>query len=83
MTVLTTQQSLTVGDVTSIVVTPVVRDEVTGRFVRELRVFAAEVKPISPLDDVGQPQPQALAVTLRLLSDSRDSLHIAVPASEF
>ena len=44
MTLLTTQQSLTVGDVTNIVVTPLVRDEDTGLFVRELRIFTTDAE---------------------------------------
>lgn len=84
MTLLTTQQSLKVGDVTTIAVTPVVREEPSGLFVRELRIFAADVNatPTSPLDPA-QPRPETIAVTLRLVSDNRESLHIAVPASEF
>ena len=50
MTLLTTQQSLTVGDVTNIVVTPLVRDEDTGLFVRELRIFTTDAERPSPLD---------------------------------
>jgi hypothetical protein len=81
VTLLTTQQSLTVGDVTTIAVTPVVRDETTGLFVRELRIFTIDAERASPLD--AQPPPEAIAVTLRLVSANRPSLHLAVPASEF
>ena len=83
MTLLTTQQSLTVGDVTNIVVTPLVRDEDTGLFVRELRIFTTDAERPSPLDPATPPPPEAIAVTLRIVSASRASLHIAVPASEF
>jgi hypothetical protein len=84
MTLLTTQQSLTVGDVTNIVVTPLVRDEDTGLFVRELRIFTIDAERTSPLTDLpALPAPETIAVTLRLVSASRASLHIAVPASEF
>lgn len=83
MTLLTTQQSLTVGDVTNIVVTPLVRDEETGLFVRELRIFTTDADRPSPLDPTAPPPPEAIAVTLRIVSASRASLHIAVPASEF
>ena len=82
MTLLTTQQSLTVGDVTTIAVTPIVRDEDTGLFVRELRIFTTDAEPTSPLDPA-LPPPETIAVTLRIVSASRASLHIAVPASEF
>ena len=82
MPILTTQQSLTVGDVTTIAVTPVVRDEETGLFVRELRIFTTDADRPSPLDPAAPP-PEAIAVTLRIVSASRASLHIAVPASEF
>jgi hypothetical protein len=82
VTLLTTQQSLTVGDVTTIAVTPVVRDEETGLFVRELRIFTTDADRPSPLDPTAPP-PEAIAVTLRIVSASRASLHIAVPASEF
>jgi len=82
MTLLTTQQSLTVGDVTNIVVTPLVRDEDTGLFVRELRIFTTDAERPSSLDPA-MPLPEAIAVTLRIVSASRASLHIAVPASEF
>jgi hypothetical protein len=81
VTLLTTQQSLTVGDVTTIAVTPVVRDETTGLFVRELRIFTIDAERTSPLD--ATPPPEAIAVTLRLVSANRASLHLAVPASEF
>lgn len=81
MTLLTTQQSLTVGDVTNIVVTPLVRDEDTGLFVRELRIFTTDADRPSPLDPTAPPE--AIAVTLRIVSASRAALHIAVPASEF
>jgi hypothetical protein len=81
VTLLTTQQSLTVGDVTTIAVTPVVRDETSGLFVRELRIFTIDAERTSPLD--AQPPPEAIAVTLRLVSANRASLHLAVPASEF
>ena len=50
MPILTTQQTLTVGDVTNIVVTPLVRDEDTGLFVREFRIFTIDAERISPLD---------------------------------
>ena len=84
MTLLTTQQSLTVGDVTTIAVTPVVRDEDTGLFVRELRIFTIDAERTSPLVDTpALPPPETIAVTLRLVSANRASLHIAVPASEF
>ena len=83
MTLLTTQQSLTVGDVTNIVVTPLVRDEDTGLFVRELRIFTTDAERPSSLDPTAPPPPEAIAVTLRIVSASRASLHIAVPASEF
>ena len=84
MTLLTTQQSLTVGDVTTIAVTPAVRDETTGLFVRELRIFTIEAERTSPLADTPSlPPPETIAVTLRIVSASRASLHIAVPASEF
>ena len=82
MTLLTTQQSLTVGDVTTIAVTPVVRDEDTGLFVRELRIFTTDAERPSPLDPA-VPPPETIAVTLRIVSASRAALHIAVPASEF
>jgi hypothetical protein len=83
VSLVTTQQSLKVGDVTTIVVTPVVREEPSGQFVRELRIFAADVNvPTSPLEPA-RPGPEVIAVTLRLVSDNRESLHIAVPASEF
>ena len=82
MTLSISQQSLTVGDVTTIAVTPVVRDESSGLFVRELRVFAAVEELTSPLDPAAPPA-EAITVTLRLVSVSRASLHIAVPASEF
>jgi hypothetical protein len=82
MTLLTTQQSLTVGDVTNIVVTPLVRDDNSGLFVRELRIFATDAEPTSPLDPALPPQ-EALAITLRLTSANRAALHIAVPPSEF
>jgi hypothetical protein len=84
VTLLTTQQSLTVGDVTNIAVTPVVRDEATGLFVRELRIFTIDAERTSPLVDTpALPPLEAIAVTLRIVSASRASLHIAVPASEF
>jgi hypothetical protein len=83
MTLLTTQQSLTVGDVTNIVVTPLVRDEDTGLFVRELRIFTIDAERSSPLNTPALPPPETIAVTLRIVSASRASLHIAVPASEF
>jgi hypothetical protein len=82
VTLLTTQQSLTVADVTTIAVTPVVRDKTTGLFVRELRIFTTDAEPTSPLDPA-VPPPEAIAVTLRIVSASRTALHIAVPASEF
>jgi hypothetical protein len=81
VTLLTTQQSLTAGDVTNIAVTPIVRDEATGMFVRELRIFTIDADRGSPLDP--QPPPESIAVTLRLVSANRNSLHLAVPASEF
>jgi hypothetical protein len=83
VTLLTTQQSLTVGDVTTIAVTPVVRDEDTGLFVRELRIFTTDAERPSPLDTPALPPPETIAVTLRIVSASRAALHIAVPASEF
>jgi hypothetical protein len=82
MPILTTQQTLAAADVTNILVTPLVRDESTGLFVRELRIFTTEAEPISPLDPAVPPQ-EALAVTLRLTSANRAALHIAVPPSEF
>jgi hypothetical protein len=81
MPILTTQQSLTVGDVTNIVVTPLVRDEDTGEFVRELRIFAGDGGQTSPLDPPSGSAP--ITITLRLTSPNRAALHIAVPPSEF
>jgi hypothetical protein len=81
MAILTTQQTLTVGDVASVVVTPLVRDEDSGLFVRELRIFAGDDGQTSPLDPPSGSAP--IAITLRLTSPNRAALHIAVPPSEF
>jgi hypothetical protein len=72
MTILTTQQAVDVGDVTSIVVTDIAQDQESGEYVREIRIFAGEIDTAGPL-----------AITVRLRSQSRSKLHVAVPSLQF
>lgn len=80
-----TQQALTLSDVSSVVVTPVVQDEATGEYVRELRIFGGDGEPVAPIQGIDAPAPGQgrLLVTLRLTTTDRARIAISVPSSEF
>lgn len=80
-----TQQSLTLSDVKSVVVTAVAQDPESGEYVRELRIFGGDNQPIPPIQDIDAP-PAAqghLLVTLRLRTRDRQRIQISVPSLEF
>lgn len=79
-----TQQSLSVSDVRSIVVTTIEQDDKTGEYVRELRIFGVDDGPEPPILNIDQQPPgQKLLVTLRLKTTSRDRVSISVPSLSF
>jgi hypothetical protein len=81
-----TQQALTLSDVKNIVVTPVARDDESGEFIRELRIFGGDdavTAPIQGIDEFASDQKGHLLVTLRLKTKNRQTIHITAPSLEF
>lgn len=78
-----TQQSMTLTNVRSVVVTEVAQDKDSGDYVRELRIFGGDTitPPIQGIDAPSQTYP--LLITLRLRSADRRRIAISVPAMEF
>ena len=74
MTIVTTNQSLNISNVRSVVVTEIVQDTETQQFIREIRIFG-EVE--------GESGIAPLICSIRVSSATRSRIHISVPASEF
>jgi hypothetical protein len=83
MPILTTAQAINISDVNSVVITEIAVDEETGDYVREIRIFG-EVEHADKMPDINQTAtPAPLLLSLRVSSQSRNKIHISVPASEF
>lgn len=80
-----TQQSFTLSDVRTVVVTEVAQDQESGDYVRELRIFGGDSAPEPPITGIDTPPTQQgrLMMTLRLRSADRRRIQISVPAMEF
>jgi hypothetical protein len=78
-------QALQVADVRSVVITPVVQDEESGEYVREVRIFGGDPGPVPPIlnSDIQPPGVGNLLLTLRLTSATRRRIGIAIPELEF